>query len=512
MFKKLKNFVANRIFTFLILFITIAIIILMIFLNDIIYYIRLYELSVFLRILNRTESNIDYIGMITKYKLHREWYKNKITSTDFEKKELRTSFLTMNLEKNISESQYKKYSQIIPYVIEIINVIRTLLNKNSIHLNFDDKITRYLSSAYYYERNKNYFKALNIYNESLKTKDLPNQYIPVIKLHQGYCYSIIGDFENAHIKYMNIINEYDKEKIAGIAALLLEYMREFQSEIAKIKASDEKSIEKSEKLIKLIAYSDAFAELDKIKEIDEDEKEKIVFYKARCLEETGEKTESAKLYQDLIEENPESNIARQSNRRLLLMSASDQETKSIKKLAEKNNEIIADSEFDSLLKDIQNIEEMEKKEDIALAEKKIAEINKNNQENKQIKTENNELEDFITNSIKKINETIDQKNKQKKQTKTVTKIRSKRKPIIRKPFKKEFKNKNGQLYKLEHYDKNGKLESFYLYDYDEKGMMKKLSIYDNSKNLLKYYEYEYSEDGKESYLKLFDANGNLIEE
>ena len=507
------TFLKNRIFIILLIIFSILILGVMIFMNDVIYYIHLHELNNYLTFLNREESNIDYLNMVRKYKLHRQWYEDHITSYEFDKEELKLAYITLENE-NLNEQKTKnKYELISPYILKIINSFRQIFQKNPIQSDLVNELNN-LSTAYYFERNKAYQKALTSYELAFNDPNIPLEYIPIIILHEGFCHSIIGNYQVAEEKYLSIINQYNKKKISITAAILLQYITDFQNEIKKLRDSDEKSLVKSEKFFKLIAFNDALNEIEKVEKIDEDVIDKITYIKARCYEETGKKQESIKQYQTLINKNPESESAKQSNRRMLILST-EQNNKELKKLVKKNNELIKDEEFNKLSDITDKIEIMEKELIKIRPELDAMEKTANSKK----KTEEIEINNFISKALEKTEKQISKKSESKqKPVKPVVRKKIVKKPIPQKtvqelkkppePYKKVHKDKNGKLIKLENFSADDKLTSFYTYEYNDTGKLAKMEVYDDKSKLVKYYVYTYPEDGSDIEITVYDNKGN----
>ena len=123
-FKKIKE----QLFLFFIILLSIIVIISMLFLNDMVYNIRLLELKSFLKDINRMNSNVDYLFLVAKYKLHKELYENKIKYLDFNKEELKVSVLLSNFQKQ-NELILEKYNKTSLPVFYILNFLRFFLNK-----------------------------------------------------------------------------------------------------------------------------------------------------------------------------------------------------------------------------------------------------------------------------------------------------------------------------------------------------------------------------------------------
>jgi len=331
--------------------ITIGIILMMVLFNDINIHIRIREIKLFLQSSNRVDNSIDHIGLIMKYRLHKKMYENKITLEE-------SNIIEMRVNSILSEETYnkkiiqEKYQYLSIPVLHTINFFRYLTGMESIRdIERDDSDVN-LEIAYYYERNKKYRKAIQTYDSILKKGDISRPYRASILLHQGFCYSILGNYNMAREKFMGIIKKHGDVSVAVTAAVLLRYIEGFKSEIDKVLKSDPDSIVKGEKLYKLIAYRESYEVIKKIeKSIAPKDISRIKFFKGRCLEEMAEKEKALNLYQEIILKDTKSEYARSANRRIYLTAAAEPDGERIKTLAMKNNLILKDKTLKKMIQE-----------------------------------------------------------------------------------------------------------------------------------------------------------------
>jgi tetratricopeptide (TPR) repeat protein len=351
--KRLKGYV----FLFILIISAGVIVFGMVILNDNVTRIGIIELNGFLNDANREESNIDYLGMVSKFKLHMEFYRDTINQKQFDKAELRVAMVISSYSTSLMIYDKDTYNIFSSILMVVINFFRGLIEKPPLSFNYDNPTNNDLTLAYYYERNNYYEKAFNIYERTLENSVLDQKKIPIIMIHKGFCMVFLRRMEEAKNILRDVIDTYTNENAAVTAAILLQYIIYFEEEIKKTKASDVSDLEKSEKLYKLIAYNDAIEILDTILLEDEEQKDTIQYLKARCYEETGQKENAAIIYQEIIEENPDSEIAELSNNRILLMGTIDKNLEELKSLAEANNEEIQSTGFSEMLEVTDQYEE-----------------------------------------------------------------------------------------------------------------------------------------------------------
>jgi len=329
----------------ILIFLTLGVILLAVNLNRMNMEIRIEEMKSYIQSGNRTDNNIDHVSLLMKYKIHKDLYDGKIN--DSQSATIEAKILNAVSTANLVQTRFKSKYPVLSYpVIHIINSVRFLLELPPIR--FDATSPDYFlpEIAYYYERNSNYRKAVELYEEILTKKNPESKLRASILLHQGYCLSILGKYKEARSKYISIIKNYGHSKIAVTAALLLRYIDGFKKEINKIMTTEKDSLEKGEKLHRLIAYRESLAVLNKIeKNSTKSEKEKIAFFRGRAQEELGNEISALKSYQKIITTDPSSDLAVAANRRIFLMGRKSITGKTYEKLASENNKKIKDRNF-----------------------------------------------------------------------------------------------------------------------------------------------------------------------
>jgi len=316
--------------------------------NDVNIQIRMREMKFFLHESNRTDNSIDHIGLVMKYRLHRDIYENRITTEEMNLIEVRVNAILsgMELEKKTLDGRYRYAS--VP-VIHVTNFIRYLIGMPRLRRGRISDESGDIDIAYYYERNKLYHRAIEEYNRILEGGVEDRTLKAGILLHLGYCYSILGDFADAKKFYMSVIKDYGDINVAVTAALLLRYIEGFRSEIEKVvKYRD--SVEKGEKLYKLIAYRESLEVLNRVeRSVSAGEKSKIKYFKGRTLEELGDADKAVDIYQEIVMDDTKSPYARDANRRIFIMGGLAAGGEKIRNLARKNNRLLDDSLFEKLV-------------------------------------------------------------------------------------------------------------------------------------------------------------------
>lgn len=311
--------------------------------------IHLNELSNAVDELNKKQRGFNTVDILFKYEINRRLYSGLITEAEYDREELKTiSILTQQ------EAPERKLG-IFDYIsMPAVNGLRFLLGKTFLTLTKEQKENNAaLSLAFYHENNRRFRDAQNIYNSF----DEQKKQSPVL-LHEGYCLSLLGEHDDAVEKLTRIINENRNEEIAATAAILLMYITDFKQKADYlIKNGKGDNIDTVVKLVQLNSFQNAQEMLDRLEKSDTDEEvqAKIAYYRGRLLEETGEKSKAIETYQEMILEYYRYEVAKNANRRILVMSANRSDREEINALAIENNKLLKDEEFENILELNENI-------------------------------------------------------------------------------------------------------------------------------------------------------------
>ncbi|MBN2533731.1 MAG: tetratricopeptide repeat protein [Spirochaetales bacterium] len=550
--KKFINLITDQKFILGIVLATLVILSGMIFLNDIVVSIRLLELKAYLRDIDKKASDMSTVGMVSKFKLHKKLYENKLNEDDLNKEEFNVTSRLLSSDDH-DDIPFTKYRELAPPVLAVMNLIRLVLRKPPVEYILSNRENYKLTLAYYTERQKKYNRALEIYDDLLSEDGVKADQIHIILLHQGYCLSIIGDYDRAKEKYLEIIKNFENEDVAITAARLLRFIEELEAEVRKVKESDDSPLIKSEKLYKLIAFKEALEILDKVVEEDEKASDKVQYLRARCYEETGKKETSVTIYQDIVdnsieEKHYESETAKQANRRILLISATEEEGEKIKELSIKNHELIADPDFQGLLDTAEKLETAFTEEEEKLKEmgkKEFPETGptpgnkeesgetpssdaQDEEPGKEITGKEQEFNEFLEDSLKNVEERIDQLIEEKEITPAPTpfptpvpaqtKAKERRTPVPtnvpeptekKGPYSLPYLDDKGNVEKVEDYNETGVLTR--VKEFNDSGKIFKLTEFNETTGEMKgYFVYEFDENGNPVKVYAYDADGNLI--
>lgn len=325
----------------------------MIFFNNVSTSVHLKELKILIQKNNADESNHNHINLIMNYKVNQKLYNREISQSETDLQEMRSNLLFLS-ELKAERVGMEKYQLASIPVLHMINGIRFFIGKGPIRDLADNKVGDYLSIAYYYERNRQYLRALNIYDQALKDSHNDRQDQSAIFLHQGYCHAMTGEIQKARNKYQAVIQINLKDDIMMTAMVLLKYLDGFEREINNIQENKTDQIEKSEKLYQLLAYSESLKILNEMEDqASPSLKSRIKYLRGRSQEELGQKEEALTSYQSIIQQDKNSPYARAANSRIFIAATREMGGEKIKELAMKNNETLKDEHFNKMAQEYQ---------------------------------------------------------------------------------------------------------------------------------------------------------------
>ena len=357
---------------FTLVLITAGIVSLMMFLNDVNLHIRIKELRLYMQKSTREDNNIDHIGLVMKYRIQKKMYESQLHQDEADVIEARVNSILSKTtaDRKVSMERYQYVS--IPSLF-IINLFRKITNKEPIQNVWDDTANIYLAIAYYYERNNCFARALDIYARALKKETYNTNTMASIILHEGYCHSIMGNYKVARNRYLYVIKNYGDKPVAITALILLKYLEGFRSELVHVLKYEKDSLDKSEKLCKLIAYREALGVISKIEnKSNPHDRPRIMYIKGVCLEGLSEKEKAIDSYQNIVVENIESPYARLANRRIYIAGSLATNGEKLKNLAVRNNREIRDPVFDKMVDQETRLRLPEEEENAAIFQEELA--------------------------------------------------------------------------------------------------------------------------------------------
>ncbi len=295
-------------------------------------------------------QDADHSALIIQYRLRMELYNGKIDRFNADIAELQASSMLPSLWTIKKEE---------PGILTrtgavIINSLKRFLGKPPISFDNKDGSNFYLESAYFYERNNLFIKAIEKYDMALNVESDPVRQAGIM-IHGGYCISMKGNTRQAKNIYRQIIEKFPDLPVSITASVLLDLLEGISREADKVRLMPD-SLKKGESLFNLIAFEDSLGVIKKLERSSGAKSSpSLLLYKGKCLESLGKARDALRIYQKLIIENSQSIPAGEANRRILAMSIKAGRNSEGAQLAIRNNELIKDKRFMKFMKETDKI-------------------------------------------------------------------------------------------------------------------------------------------------------------
>lgn len=296
------------------------------------------------------EGNLNQVLLTSKYETQRKLYQEQTTQQAVDENEF---LLGLVLDKEMPRPMvYQLIGPLEKLSAKTINILRRFTGKGSLPTAEEQAQTHLLYKAFRLEHERQYALALSVYEGLLqRTTDPILQ--GVIQLHQGFCAALLGQKSRGRQHYQNVIRNHPQDDLGVVAAQLLKHLDAFEEDQLKLAQSSLPALPKARKLVQLLDCAEAVRILDTLQTTADESAEKLLL-QARCAEENGKKGEAAKAYLEAIATAGQTDIARDANRRLYLLSSTIPDSSAMRATAIQINETLQDSlitSFQSLKSD-----------------------------------------------------------------------------------------------------------------------------------------------------------------
>jgi tetratricopeptide (TPR) repeat protein len=349
----------------IIYFIAISVIIaLTVIMNSELISYRNKELAFNLDVLSRNDTDMKSLGLISRFLIIKkridrrseteddyiiELKLQKILGTIYESEKMEDKGRDNGADKNIRP--FEKLARLY------LRIIRTLLNKEmpeDLYISYNDPL---IELSYFYERFRNYKKALEIMSDIQKRRsDISDYTRRLILLHSGFCYSILSEYKSAEKSYGMIMNLYPGSEEAEVAGILLGFIQSVDSGSNAIVKQNIPIEDKAEKLYFISAYNQSYKLYgDYLNTADKSSSNyiKSKFYHGRSAEELGYYNAAIEDYDYIIRNRLNTKFAKLANQRLMLLGSFYQKDEKLASKAKINSARLGDDKFFKRVGDIQ---------------------------------------------------------------------------------------------------------------------------------------------------------------
>lgn len=319
--------------------------------NHITLSVRLNEMKNSLQEFDNREGGVDHIGLVATYEIHKKMYEERLAPGQADVMEQRLDSLVLREKEDMRVVPLAERMISMP-ALWVINMNRYVLGKRPLRLGAgEDAVSVDLDVAYYFERNFLFERAIEAYEKVLAKRGLGSAMRAGVLLHQGYCFALSGKNVSAKGNYQTIIRDFSGENSAITATILLSYMEGFARARERILGSGADPLLRSRKLVNLMAYKQALDILEKEEaSATQNNLAFIRFSKARCYTGLGRPAKAVETYLAVIMDNPASEYARLSNRKLFTIGSRAGGENEIWRISVRINERLKDPVLTGMIK------------------------------------------------------------------------------------------------------------------------------------------------------------------
>jgi len=268
----------------------------------------------------------------------------------------------------------------------VLNGIRLLMMKKPLQLEVQDRQLQMLRDAFYFERSRQYDRAIALYKELIDDSDLTEDAVAFSLLHIGYCHAASGSTEHALQSLNTVAESYAGSRYSQTARSLIRLLLDRESKAVEESFEASSDIERARKL----AYHGRCTQALELFQTVSTEEDR--YLKASCLEKTGRVAEAAAEYVLLSGDSASPAMRRRAGRRLMLIGEFYAGGEKVRKIAETRMEENRDNEALQLVETART----EKRTDPVPATRETGEVGKDDHE---LQDKNNSVEEAIMKAV-----------------------------------------------------------------------------------------------------------------
>jgi tetratricopeptide (TPR) repeat protein len=198
----------------------------------------------------------------------------------------------------------------------VVNTVRFLYLQPLLEVSEDQESLILLQYAFLMERNRKYAVASEKYTEiEDRLRKKKNNDYGFVLLHNGYCLALIGKTAESIVRLRRVMEQFPGSHYAETAKLLLDILTEREDDKRKIETKYSNVVDQADELFRSGQYALALEKYGEDKNLNIPHR----LYRARSLEETGRIDEAVRGYIELVEQQQNRTVAKEANRRLLLI-------------------------------------------------------------------------------------------------------------------------------------------------------------------------------------------------
>lgn len=262
------------------------------------------------------------LGILSKYELIKR--RMELGESDKENYEMEARVQALisgdQLSGDMQDDVTKRKKYLIPVRI-LLNAIRLVLGKELIKPEQENEIFKVLEIGYFWERNRKYKEAIDIYDKVLDMPAVDEDIRATVLLHKGFCFSMLSEYEKSIDVYERVINVYPDTDAGKTAWKLLDFISSINQKRVALSKRDVSGFEKAKQYYLLMDYRNAIKFFSEY--LENSPKSSTAyeagFLKGRAHEELGETEEAVFEYRKTIKKDRSKRWAREANRRMLML-------------------------------------------------------------------------------------------------------------------------------------------------------------------------------------------------
>ncbi len=295
----------------------VALILFSLYTNEAIIQYRMAEYNRAMETLSQSYNSSHALNMLARFEL----IKQRQNSPEEDETALELKMQSLGSGKLIAVQQPPASikSKVIGAVISGVGFI---LGKKKTKADVPSRITDNLEAAYFFERSRKYDKAIEIYARGLGEKNLPKDVSATLLLHRGFCASLMGEYQKAIEDFNLTMAQVPETEESMVAGKLKELTEGLMNQFKVAQQSNQSPFAAGRQMFMLANYAEAAKNLLKVIANPKSDSMEVVqsrYLIARSQEELGQDSDAVLSYRSLIQQAPNSEEAKKSNRRLYVL-------------------------------------------------------------------------------------------------------------------------------------------------------------------------------------------------
>jgi len=294
--------------------------------------VRLDEIKYLLGKIDADTDVAQTLGIVAKYEIVKQRLLKGDSDMESMELEARIQALTSGNRLSVENKTLQQHIYQLP-VKAVLQGIRLALGKEIVKPESENEILKVLEIAYFWERNRKYNEAIDLYDDVLANPTVTAEIKSAVLVHKAFCHSMLSEYDKAKELYELIISQFPDTEAGVLSWRLLEFINSMVQERQKLKRADLGRLEKTRQFFLLMDYRNAIREVSLLENSKnnyrQSELAEALYYKGRSYEELGEVEESIEVYRNIITRFKRNQWAKQANRRLLMVGEFYEQKKTI---------------------------------------------------------------------------------------------------------------------------------------------------------------------------------------